>query len=202
MEKDSRYLIVGIFVSMTLLMFVGIIIWLAGTHGFNHYDRYTVYFTDPVGGLTEDATVKYKGVDVGKVLALRLLPEKAELIKVDIEVKDGTPVAADTQVKIEMAGITGQSYLEMSTANPDKPPPQLPDERYPVLKGSGSQLSKLLDDLSGVSKQMQGTLSSINDFAHSGSRTADAIRALADSLKEDPSRVLKGPPKSGVTIPK
>ena len=69
MEKSANYFVVGVFVSVTLVALVGFVIWIAGTHNTGHVDRYTIYFTDSVSGLTDAAVVKYKGVDVGKVTA-------------------------------------------------------------------------------------------------------------------------------------
>lgn len=203
MEKDANYFRVGVFVSVSLLCLGAFIIWLMGSHGFKHYDRYTVYFTDPVSGLNADGVVKYKGVDVGKVVDIRLSPDRANLVKVDVEVKEGTPVRAETKANIQMQGITGQSYIDLATESLDgKPPPRMPDERYPVLRGSGSQLAKFFDDMPNLSRELITSLGAISDFSRSGAKTADSIRALTDRLKEDPSQIIKGPPNKGVVIPK
>ena len=203
MEKDANYLRVGVFVTVTLLALGGFIIWLMGSHGFKHYDRYTVYFTDPVSGLNDDGVVKYKGVDVGKIVEIRLAPDKANLVKVDLEVKGGTPVRAETKANIQMQGITGQSYIELSTESLDsKPPASVAGEKYPVLQGSGSQLAKFFDDMPNLSRQLITALGAMNDFSRSGAKTADSIRALTDQLKEDPSQIIKGPSNKGVVIPK
>lgn len=203
MEKDAHYLRVGVFVSVALLMLGGVIIWLMGSHGFKKYEHYTIYFTDPVGGLNDDGLVKYKGVDVGKISKIRITPEKPALVKVDIEVREGTPVRERTKANIQMQGITGQSYIELATESLDGPPPaRVAGERYPVLQGSGSQLAKFFDDMPTLSRQLIGALGSINEFSKAGAKTADSLRGLADQLKEDPSQVLKGPSSKGVVIPK
>src|SRR4030095_1245045 len=108
MEKNANYFFVGIFVSLALLALVGFTIWLMGAGDFARYQRYTVYFTEPVSGLVHEAVVKYKGVEVGRILGLRLAPERTDLVKVDIEVKEGTPIRAGTTAGIELQGITGQ----------------------------------------------------------------------------------------------
>jgi phospholipid/cholesterol/gamma-HCH transport system substrate-binding protein len=203
MEKDANYFIVGVFVSVTLMALVGFSIWLAGVHDFGPHERYTVYFTEPVSGLNEEATVKYKGVEVGKILGLRLTPDRSDLIKVDIEVKEETPVRAGTVANVETLGITGQSYIELTTASTDKnPPAQVADEQYPVLKGTGSKLDKVLNELPKVSRQVETTLSAVDDLSREGSRTAGSIRGLADKLKEDPSQIINPPTRKGVEIPK
>jgi phospholipid/cholesterol/gamma-HCH transport system substrate-binding protein len=210
MEKDANYFLVGLFVSLGLAALVVFLIWLAGVHHIGGYDRYTVYFTDSVGGLSTEATVKYKGVEVGRIVDMRLAPDRSDLIKVDIEVKEDTPVRADTQAKLEMQGITGVAHIELSTPNLDAPPPQtLAEEKFPVLKGTGSQLATFLDDLPKLSRQLSATLSAIGEFskgstktAESINKTADSIKGLTDKLKEDPSQILQGPSHRGVEIPK
>jgi len=203
MEKEANYFVVGVFVTLSLLALVAFTIWLAGSHGLAHYDRYTIYFTDPVAGLNEDGPVRYKGVEVGKVLKLRFSPDRGDLIKVDVEVKEGTPVRAETTAKIQTQGIAGQTYIDLATANLASKPPEPQDgERYPVLKGTGSGMSKFLEDLPALSKQLESTLSSVNDFSRNGARAADSIKGLADVLKEDPSKILRGTSREGVKIPK
>ena len=53
MEKNSRYFVVGVFVMLSLLALTTFIIWLAGTHDVRNYQRYTIYFKDPVSGLKD-----------------------------------------------------------------------------------------------------------------------------------------------------
>jgi|SRR5688572_4987972 len=204
MEKDASYFTVGIFVTLALLGLVGFSIWLVGGHDFANYQRYTVYFTDPVSGLTDDATVKYKGVQVGRILDMRLTPERTDLVKVDVEVREDTPVRAGTVVDIEIHGITGQCYIEMATATTDmEPPMRVAGEQYPVLKGNGSQLRKFFEELPRVSNQLASTLSAVSELSKEGSKMAGSIRGLSDKLKEDPSQILRPPPSSrGVVIPK
>src|SRR4030095_6852893 len=67
MEKNANYFIVGLFVSLALLALVGFTIWLMGAGDFSQKQRYTIYFTDTVSGLVNEAVVKYQGVNVGRI---------------------------------------------------------------------------------------------------------------------------------------
>jgi phospholipid/cholesterol/gamma-HCH transport system substrate-binding protein len=193
MEKDGKYFVAGLFVSLTLLALVVFVIWLAGIHRGGDYERYTIHFSDSVSGLDKDGYVKYKGVEVGKILALRLAPDRSDLVKVDIEVKTSTPVHARTIAKVEMLGITGQNCIELSTEAADKaPPPRLPGEKYPVLKGTANSLSK----------RFLETLAAIDELSKGSAKMVDSVRALTDKLKEDPSQLLHPPTRKGVEIPK
>ena len=200
MEKDANYFFVGIFVSLAFLALVGFTIWLMGAGDFTRYQRYTIYFTDPVSGLVNEAVVKYHGVEVGRIVGMRLAPDCNDLIKVDIDVKEGTPIRAGTSAAIELQGITGQSYVELTTPNEDMEPPRLvAGEPYPVLEGKGSELRAFLDELPKLAMSIQTALGSVEQFAQQGAKMADSIdhfskegtktagsiRALAEDLKGD-----------------
>jgi phospholipid/cholesterol/gamma-HCH transport system substrate-binding protein len=198
MEREANYFLVGIFVSLAVLLLVGFTIWLMGAGDFARYQRYTVYFTDPVSGLVEEAMVKYKGVEVGRVLGMRLDPQRTDLVKVDMEVKEGTAINAGTTAAIELQGITGGSYIELTTPSQDQGPPQrVAGEQYPVLKGEGSELRAFLDELPKLAMKLQTALGTVEEFAQQGAKMADSIdkfskegtktagsiRTLADNLK-------------------
>ena len=155
MEKNSHYFVVGIFVTLSLLALTIFIIWLAGTHDVRNYERYTILFKDPVSGLKNSAVVQYRGVDVGRVLDVRLSPARNDLIKVDIEVDETTPISGSTEASLAQQGITGIVYIELTTKEGDSTPPKIEEgERYPVIAGRGTQLSKLFQDIPEISKQV------------------------------------------------
>ncbi len=165
MERNAHYFIVGLFVSACLAGGIAFLIWLAGTHDTRHYDRYTIYFTDAVTGLNQGANVQYKGVQVGKVLKIRISGERNDLIKVDIEVSENTPVRSGTTASLATLGVTGLVFIQLTTEPGDQAPPKrLPEERYPVLEGSGTQLSKLFEDIPSINKQVLDITTKLNSL--------------------------------------
>lgn len=155
MEKNSRYFVVGIFVTVSLLALTIFIIWLAGTHDVRNYHRFTIYFKDPVSGLKDSAVVQYRGVDVGRVMDVRLSSTRNDLIKVDIEVDETTPISKSTEASLAQQGLTGIVYIELTTkAGDDVPPERVDGEKYPIIAGRGTQLSKLFQDIPEISKQV------------------------------------------------
>jgi phospholipid/cholesterol/gamma-HCH transport system substrate-binding protein len=198
MEKTANYFFVGIFVSLATLALVGFTIWLMAAGDFSQKQRYTIYFTDTVSGLVNEAGVKYQGVDVGRIVGIRLAPERNDLVKVDVEVREGTPIRAGTSATIELQGITGSSYVELNTPIDDQEPPRrVAGEPYPVLEGKGSELRAFLDELPELGMKLQSALGSVEQFAQEGAkmagsidefskegtRTANSIRSLSDNLK-------------------
>lgn len=155
MEKKSRYVIIGMFVSASLLALTIFVIWLAGTHDSRNYERYTIHFRDPVSGLKNGAIVQYRGVDVGRVMDVRIAPGSNGLIKVDIEVDSSTPIYRSTEASLAQQGMTGIVFIDLSTQEGDRNPPETTaDEKYPVIAGRGTQLSRLFQDVPKISQQI------------------------------------------------
>jgi phospholipid/cholesterol/gamma-HCH transport system substrate-binding protein len=155
MEKNSRYFIVGLFVTISFLMLTVFIIWLAGSKDTRKYEEYTIHFVDPVSGLRNGAIVQYRGVDVGRVRDVRLSSARNDLIRVDIDVDENTPIFQSTRASLAQQGFTGIVYIELSTDEGDQTPPdRVEGERYPVIVGRGTQLSKLFQDVPQISKQI------------------------------------------------
>ncbi|MEF8792989.1 MlaD family protein [Thiohalorhabdus sp.] len=147
MERDVRYLTVGLVVVLLMAAFAGFAVWQAGTYRTSDRDRYTVPFEGGVGGLSQGGRVRYRGVEVGRVLEVRVSPQKPDVVAVDVAVEPITPVTEDTVAQIKPQGITGLSYIELTTEAAGPPPPKPEDRPYPVLEARSSQLDRLIEDL-------------------------------------------------------
>lgn len=192
MEKDAHYFWIGLFVTLSLTAFVAFFIWLAGLNDTRSLARYTVYFMDPISGLQEGANVQYKGLAVGKVIDTRLAHDRSDLIKVDIEIDPNTPVMADTRASLATLGVTGLVYIELQTEASDKAPPQKIDgERYPVIQGSGTQISKLFQDIPAITKQVLELSEKLNKLMDEGNvAKVDATLGNLERLTRDMNGLL------------
>lgn len=192
MEKDAHYFWVGLFVTLSLTAFVAFSIWLAGMHDVRKLDRYTIYFMDPISGLLEGANVQYKGLAVGKVIDTRLSSERSDLIKVDIEIDPNTPVRGKTRASLATLGVTGLVYIELQTdADDAEPITQMAGERYPVIKGSGTQLSKLFQDIPEITKQVLELSQKLNTLMNEGNvAKIDATLGNIEKLTRDMNGLL------------
>lgn len=188
MERDVNYIIVGVSVVALVAAFFGFIVWQAGTYDTRTFDRYGIHFEEAVSGLKEGSTVHYRGVEVGRVIAIRLQRDRPDLIRVDIEVDKNTPVTRNTMAQLKPQGITGLSFIELRTDASKEGPPDIPDgERYPVIVAQPSQLDKLFKDLPEVAAQLieiservEAMLSeqNIESFSRTLANTADLTENL------------------------
>ncbi len=192
MEKDAKYFIVGLFVTLSMIAAVAFVIWIAGAHDGRDTKRYTVHFTDPVSGLKVGGMVQYKGVEVGKVVDIRLAPERNDLIRVNIEVATETPVYAGTKATLAMMGVTGMVYMDMKTDVADaQPVPEVAGEEYPVIQGSGTQLARILADVPEISKQVLEITKKLNGLLDQPNmESLNVILSNIESLTRDMNGLL------------
>ncbi|HEY9074532.1 MAG TPA: MlaD family protein, partial [Desulfobaccales bacterium] len=109
--KTSKFM-VGLFVTLGVILIVVAIIWVGATKYFEKGNMYVTYFDESVQGLQKDSTVKYRGVEVGRVEQIGVAPDN-RLISVimKINLKEDLPHTAIAQLKV--AGITGMVFVEL-----------------------------------------------------------------------------------------
>ncbi len=162
MESRTNYAIVGAFV---LLLSAGIIVfavWL-GKYGFaEEYSLYKVYTKESVSGLSINATVKYRGVDVGSVESIKINPNNIEEVEVLLRVKKGTPVTKGMSAQLKYFGLTGLAYIELSGGRKNAPLLKETDGKIPILKSKPSLYDRIDTTLSSISKKLSVSLDRIN----------------------------------------
>ena len=72
MEREANYAAVGAFVLLVAVMAGLFVYWYAASREHRDYTRYEIYFDGSVSGLSEGGSVRYLGVDVGRVVRIRL----------------------------------------------------------------------------------------------------------------------------------
>ncbi len=107
----------GVFVVAGLTVLVGGLIILAGLRLGQRRDRYQIRYQEAavsLSGLEIGAPVKYSGIRVGRVDAVRIDPKDVGVIVVEISLDHGTPVAEDERADLGSQGITGLKYVELT----------------------------------------------------------------------------------------
>ncbi|MFH0824275.1 MAG: MlaD family protein [Pseudomonadota bacterium] len=103
---------IGLFVVVGFFLGASILIWLGASRIFESTQTVAAYFAESVQGLERDSPVKFRGVTVGRVSAVRMAPD-FKLIEVVMSLDEKFRVSEDMGVKITLLGLTGQKYLEM-----------------------------------------------------------------------------------------
>ncbi|MFZ1802889.1 MAG: MlaD family protein [Nitrospira sp.] len=184
MEPKVNYILVGSFVAfLGAAVLVGIL-WLGKTDYRGTYDRYEAHMKESVAGLSVDSTVKYRGVDVGRVKAIALNPNNPEEVLLTLDIIRGTPVKTDTIAKLETQGLTGLATINLTGGSRDALSLQAQTgQAYPVIK-TGPSLFFRLDEAVSRLLSEEGLAQLLVDLD-------SAAKGAAKVLDEDNRILLK-----------
>jgi len=145
MENKVNLSVVGAFVIVLTVAMIAGVLWLAsGMYSRKAYDTYETYLTESVSGLTLNSTVRYRGVEVGRVRRIELAPGNVEQVRVTLDIERGTPVKTDTVATLQTQGLTGIAFVELRGGRRDSLPLRAePGQDVPVITSGPSLLDRL-----------------------------------------------------------
>jgi len=164
MNNKTNYALVGGFILAGFVLISIFTYWLLRPSDDVEMKKYVIYFDESVLGLNLDAPVKYRGINVGKVVKLGINPKNSEQVRVVINVDKSTPIKTTTVAKLTSQGITGLSYINLSLG--DKNAPLLteapPGEEYPVIKSVPSLFERFQLSVGSLYNKVSKTLDNID----------------------------------------
>ena len=114
METRANHVLIGSFVLIVVIGLFGFVLWLAKIEIDQQFDHYRVVFDEAVSGLSIGGDVRYNGIPVGTVTVIKIDRNDPGRVQVMLEVARDTPVKADTVAKLELQGITGVAFVQLS----------------------------------------------------------------------------------------
>ena len=92
MERKANYTAVGAFVILVVAAAFAFVYWYSDGRDRRNYERYEIYFPGSVTGLSEGSSVRYLGVEVGKVRRIRLDSRSPDRVQIN---RQDEPYAAE-----------------------------------------------------------------------------------------------------------
>jgi phospholipid/cholesterol/gamma-HCH transport system substrate-binding protein len=154
MAGKTHKFFIGLFVMAGTLIGVALIIWIGASKYFQKGSTYVTFFDESVQGLQVDSSVKYRGVDVGRVESIQVAPD-FKLVEVVMKVELEGDLQQNTVSQLKTAGITGIVFIELDRKRPEDPnrSPAIDfSTDYPVIPSRPSELRQIL---SGVDEVVQ-----------------------------------------------
>jgi phospholipid/cholesterol/gamma-HCH transport system substrate-binding protein len=196
MEREANYTAVGAFVLLIATMAGLFVYWYAGSSDARDYRRYEIYFEGSVSGLNRGSTVRYLGVEVGRVVSIRIDQRANDRVQVIADIDSHTPISEKTLASLSLQGVTGLLYIDL-LANTElkRRMDSVPSEQYPVIdsvRSSFDQFLASLPDLVGRAsavlsdeniKSITGTLASIEKSAATLPATMQSASELVKELQ-------------------
>ena len=144
MTNRFNYALVGVFVLVLGAAWLVISLWLTLGDYTKKYTTYRVYIDESVSGLYQDAPVKYRGVDVGKVTEIKLNPMVPDQVQLTLALESTTPIREDTVAELSVQGLTGIASLELKGGSLDSPMLTAKEgQEYPVIPSTPSFFARL-----------------------------------------------------------
>lgn len=188
MYSHANYTVVGLFVVILSIALVAAGLWFSADMSGNDEKRYLVLPDESMTGLSYNSSVKYQGVDVGRVRELGL--DDDGNVRILISVQRNVPVRADTRVRLESQGLTGLGHLELLPGTDAAGPPVNGDQPYPVLPNAPSLRTRLesaveegLSSVNRLSQQLEVLLS--DDNITTITATMDHLERISGALAEN-----------------
>ena len=189
MEREANYTAVGAFVLLIATMAGLFVYWYAGSSDVRDYKRYEIYFEGSVSGLSRGSTVRYLGVEVGRVVAIRIDKRASDRVQVIADIDSQAPISADTTASLSLQGVTGLLFIDLlADADPKRKLAPVPSEQYPVIDSVQSNFDLLLASL----PDLVGRAAEVTDRAS---------RVLSDENIVAFTATMRNIEKSAATLP-
>jgi len=189
LETDAKYTLVG---SIVIVLFIAIMagaLWLGGLAD-RRANFYAIHFIEhSLAGLQVDSDVTMRGIRVGVVSEVDIIPDNPQLVRVVVRISENIPVHVDSRAVLERNMLTGLSNIEIQPGREDSPvltePP--PGEELPVIQeGRVRGMDLLLDSVSAAVERTDTMIARVNEFlSEENIETAGNILGNVEALSAD-----------------
>jgi phospholipid/cholesterol/gamma-HCH transport system substrate-binding protein len=208
MENKSHAMAAGAFVLVLLALLVGLAVWL--TRETSVQRIYELSSKEAVTGLQAQASVRFKGVNVGKVTAMGFDPQTPGNVLIRIAIDERAPVTQSTFGSLGFQGVTGLAFVQLDDSGDSTvalPANATPPARIPMRAGLMSRITEqgeaLLLQLETSSqrvnellapanqKQLMGAVDSLGQAAASVAAMSNAAAKSLPQLTAEVTETLK-----------
>jgi phospholipid/cholesterol/gamma-HCH transport system substrate-binding protein len=186
MQTRPAYAAVGLFVVVLTAAIIVTGVWFGFGDPKRAASAYLVFLTDSVAGLRENSTVRYRGVDVGRVREIGLAPGDPGRVRLLLDIDSAVPVLTDTVARLSTQGLTGLAYIELTSEGAGEPLVAGAGEPYPVIPSRSSLMGRI-DTVGGelLRRVDEATAEMAEAARRFGALFDDANRtAVADTLAD------------------
>lgn len=180
MENKSHALAAGTFVVLLLALVIALAVWL--TRDTRDLQTYELSSPDAVTGLQPQASVRYKGVNIGKVTAISLDPQKIGNVLIEVAIDGQAPITESTFGTLGFQGVTGLAFVQLDDKGESTvmlPRGGTPPARIPMRPSLLTKLTDQGEDL--LAKLVTGT-ERVNTLLSDDNQKA--LRSALDNMSQ------------------
>ncbi|MBB5534777.1 MlaD family protein [Rhizobium giardinii] len=165
METKANYAIVGFFTVMVIFAAFGFVYWMSQYGRSGEMVELVISIPGSANGLSVGSPVRFNGIPVGSVRSLAINSNDPRYSVAVTEVSADAPVLKSTTATLEIQGLTGAAYIELSGGN----------------KGEENILRKALEE--GRSAQMTADQSSVTSLLATADKIMDRANAAIGDIQ-------------------
>jgi phospholipid/cholesterol/gamma-HCH transport system substrate-binding protein len=183
-ESQSHAFVAGLFVILLCLATIGGVVWLENP-GEPARLAIDLVSTHSVAGLKVDASVRFRGVDVGRVRSIAFDSHQAGRIRVRIAVDRAAPITHATSAKLSYQGINGVPLIQLDD-DPHKTHEPFVASAIPEIELQAGLFERAEEDVHDVLLKAGRVASRIEELLNE--QTTARILALLDSMRQTSAR--------------
>lgn len=184
-EQKTR---LAVFLSLATVIFITVAGFFIAPKLRDTGEIYQVDFRNTsVQGVIIGSLVKYRGVEVGRVVRVRVNPTDLDSILVDVKIRPEVVVKTDMTASMVYVGLTGQKYIEVSGGT--LAAPNLPAHgTIPTSRGLGEKADDIINNIETTAKRITELLSpeniaKIDAFLTNAEKSSATVSGVLDSRR-------------------
>jgi len=180
METRANYALVGFFTLLVIAAAFVFVYWMAQTGRGGPTAELAIRIPGSANGLSVGSPVRFNGIPVGSVRSLTIDPDDPRYSIAFTEVRADAPVYQSTQARLEVQGLTGAAYIELSGGAKGEEnilQKSIETGRPAVLIAEQSSVTNLLATADKILQRADGAIGDIQGFV------ADARGPLTQTIR-------------------
>jgi phospholipid/cholesterol/gamma-HCH transport system substrate-binding protein len=195
---------VGLFVILSAALCVGTVYYVGNEQWGRHVIPYRTYLRY-AGGVEPGSAVLFGGIEAGRVAAVRAWNEDPTKIEILLELKEGTPVNANSTAKLGAVSLMSSPAISITTGSNDAPRLKAGDvitsqetvsiddmarKLAGIADTAQGLITQVQDEIKGLSGQAKTLLANLNDASGPANR-----KQIAELLRNANTMIAQQSPK-------
>lgn len=189
METKANYAIVGFFTVLVMAAAFGFVYWMSQYGRSGDMAQLAIRIPGSANGLSIGSPVRFNGIPVGSVRSLAIDASDPRFSVAMTEVATSAPVKHSTTAVLEVQGLTGAAYIELSggTAGEENILQKaFETETAAVLQAEQSSVTNILSTADKILKRADAAITDIQGFVADArgplTKTINNAEQFSDSL--------------------